>query len=315
MSTAAAQADPTERPPFQFSLMDMLVTVLLSGAAISLALRHDYYDLENETLATILLLGAFAGALCAVQYRRRFRSRSSLYLPPFIMMGLLLVGGPRMRNTPEWYFMVGVFYPPYFMGCIVGFGSRGHPNRVLVVVLAALSGLILSVIAIPPMVYPRSAVNETMAVSTCKALIEAQEIYARTDFDGDGVKEYANNASEMYETRPGAADLNFIDRVLVDADTTQGLPATMRSGYFIRFLDAQGSHAAGGARSYRDALGNMTSGYAFIVFPARYPRLGRRTFIVNNSGSVYSKDFGPGTINIVKSITVFDPDPSWTSTE
>jgi hypothetical protein len=35
------------------------------------------------------------------------------------------------------------------------------------------------------------------------------------------------------------------------------------------------------------------------------------TFIVNRDGIVYQKDLGPETENVAKSITQYNPDPSW----
>jgi hypothetical protein len=39
------------------------------------------------------------------------------------------------------------------------------------------------------------------------------------------------------------------------------------------------------------------------------------TFIVNQDGTVYSKDLGPDTATLATQMTAFDPDPTWTREE
>jgi Protein of unknown function (DUF2950) len=35
------------------------------------------------------------------------------------------------------------------------------------------------------------------------------------------------------------------------------------------------------------------------------------TFIVNQQGKVYQKNLGPATVQIVKAMTEYNPDPTW----
>lgn len=58
--------------------------------------------------------------------------------------------------------------------------------------------------------------------------------------------------------------------------------------------------------------GQMTGGYAFVAWAAKYGDTGVMTFIVSAAGQVYQKDLGPGTDALVQAMTVFDPDASWT---
>lgn len=81
-------------------------------------------------------------------------------------------------------------------------------------------------------------------------------------------------------------------------------------GYIYRLLTAQGPHAEGGAYNY--LVGDkMIGGFALIAVPAEYGRSGVMTFIVNHDGVVFSKDLGPETHAVAKTIRTFDPDPTW----
>ncbi|WP_260473132.1 DUF2950 domain-containing protein [Edaphobacter aggregans] len=79
-------------------------------------------------------------------------------------------------------------------------------------------------------------------------------------------------------------------------------------GYY-RILKAQGPHAPGGAKEYvKD--GKMTGGFAILAYPAEYRASGVMTFIVGRRGTVYQKDLGDGTAEVVKGMA-YDPDSSW----
>ena len=81
-------------------------------------------------------------------------------------------------------------------------------------------------------------------------------------------------------------------------------------GYKFRILKRQGSNVAGGKYDYV-INGNMIGGFALIAWPARYAETGVSTFMVNQAGIVYEKDFGVDTENIVAGIKTFNPDAGW----
>jgi hypothetical protein len=86
------------------------------------------------------------------------------------------------------------------------------------------------------------------------------------------------------------------------------------NGYYYRILEAQGPHAPGGARSYLDKNGRLTSGFAAIAWPAKYGNSGMMTFQVNRQGIVFQKDLGAETETAVAAIDAYDPDESWNPT-
>ena len=81
-------------------------------------------------------------------------------------------------------------------------------------------------------------------------------------------------------------------------------------GYFFQVLKGQGPAAPLGELDYV-VNGVMIGGFALIAAPAQYRVTGVKTFMVSQDGVVYEKDLGPNTLEIVKRIDRFNPDPSW----
>lgn len=93
--------------------------------------------------------------------------------------------------------------------------------------------------------------------------------------------------------------------------TTIKTKAAPYHGYFYRIISAQGAAAPGGARSYV-VDGKVTGGFALVACPAEYRTSGVMTFIVNQSGVIYQKDLGDNTADVVKAMTEYNPDKTWT---
>jgi hypothetical protein len=85
-------------------------------------------------------------------------------------------------------------------------------------------------------------------------------------------------------------------------------------GYHFRLLTGQGAHASGGARSYVDDEGLMQTGFAAVAWPASYGNSGIMTLAVNHYGIVFQKDLGEDTERLAETMTVYDPDETWTPT-
>ena len=81
-------------------------------------------------------------------------------------------------------------------------------------------------------------------------------------------------------------------------------------GYYYRILLAQGPDAPGGAYDYVVG-GRVIGGFAMVAYPARWSSSGVMTFIVNQDGVAYEKNFGPQTPGLAGKMTRFNPDASW----
>lgn len=160
--------------------------------------------------------------------------------------------------------------------------------------------------------------NELDAIDICRGYVEAQEIYAQTDWDNTGILQYARRIVSS----PGKKDGLYwpgnnspvaagFARAAAEGypEPSAGEPLPYH-GYLFKMLYAQGPRAAGGARNYivQDL---MIGGFALVAWPAQYGVLGIKTFIVNQDGVVYEKDLGPQTASLARAMTTFNPDPSW----
>jgi len=169
--------------------------------------------------------------------------------------------------------------------------------------------------------------NELNAIQVCLACVDAQKEYAlRKGRQGKGLLEYAQEfvstpgkqdglyweAGEGQEQSP-MGPLFAAARDASHKGKPLGGQPTPYHGYLYRILTAQGMNATGGARDYI-VEGKMISGFALIAFPARYGSSGVMTFIVNQDGVVYQKDFGKKTREAVQAIMTFDPDDTWVRT-
>lgn len=156
--------------------------------------------------------------------------------------------------------------------------------------------------------------NASAAISACIDYTEAQNIYRREDYDEDGIREYALAGIgdySLYEVHRGQGDLTLIDAAMARAFAG----TRPKAGYFFKILTAQGPAAYNGALNYLeesdDGQENLVKGYAMVAWPATYGVSGNETYIVSHHGTVYQKDLGPNTANLVATMTEFNPDSTW----
>jgi len=169
--------------------------------------------------------------------------------------------------------------------------------------------------------YRRIGENELNAISTLRALLDAQRQYASRDRDGDGVLSYAKKVMST----PGKQDgLYWPSDPAKDEEESPIGPLIAESsaylvghkagdpyrGYRFRMLTGQGKSAPGGAYSYL-INGRMIAGFAMVAFPDEYGQDGVMTLIVNHNGKVFEKNLGKATASLGAKMTVFDPGPGW----
>jgi hypothetical protein len=158
--------------------------------------------------------------------------------------------------------------------------------------------------------------NELDTIQVCLGYVEAQQTYAETDWDGNGVLEFAKKIASTEGKKDGlfwpGEDSPVAANFAKAAAQGYGPPSAGKGyhGYHYKVLLAQGPEATSGAQDYV-AHGLVIGGFALAAWPVEYGVSGIMTFIVNQDGVVYQKDLGPQTAALAKAITKFNPDKSW----
>jgi hypothetical protein len=172
--------------------------------------------------------------------------------------------------------------------------------------------------------FRRIGKNELAAMQACSELVDAQNQYharAPRGFAGEYAKKLVSDVGGYDGLYWEGTEDQFDSPINpLIAYARQNLPKSQVGanvpfdGYLFRILTSQGAHAPGGAKNYV-VDGKMTAGFAFVAYPAEYRSSGVMTFIVSKSGTIYEKDLGRNTTNLAESMTVFDPDSTWTKVD
>jgi len=166
--------------------------------------------------------------------------------------------------------------------------------------------------------------NELSAIQVAHAYVQAQNEYAELDPAGFGRGVYAQRIQSL----PGKKDGLYWATTEGQTPSPLGELAAQASakgyktgkgpipyhGYYYRVLTRQGAGATGGAYDYL-VKGKMRGGFALLAFPAEYGNSGIMTFMVNHDGTVFQKDLGPKTTELVHKIESFAPEQTWTTVD
>jgi len=170
--------------------------------------------------------------------------------------------------------------------------------------------------------FRRIGANELDTIQVCRGFVEAQKEYASQIHDDSGINQYAQKIISSpgkqdglyWENTDGSSGGPIGKAVAKALDEGYSLGKSGYHGYYFKILKGQGRAAPMGQLNYV-IEGVMIGGFALVAVPAEYRVTGVKTFIVNNDGIVYQKDLGPDSLNIVKKMEVYNPDPSWRRTD
>jgi hypothetical protein len=164
--------------------------------------------------------------------------------------------------------------------------------------------------------------NELDTLETVRTYVDAQREYASRDRNGSQVLQYAQKFASTSGKKDGLywpADLDgeisplgpLVAEAQGEGYSKKGSDEPVPyHGYYFKILTREGSHAPGGKYDFV-INGNMIAGFALVAWPAQYGESGIMTFIVNQQGRVYQKDLGAKTGELARTMTEYDPDPTW----
>jgi len=207
---------------------------------------------------------------------------------------------------------------------------KGFTLIELMIVVAIIA--IIAAIAIPNLLRSRMAANETAAIAACKTFATSEDIYRRTDYNKDGVLEYAQHLggdNSLFETTTGAGDLALIDRTFANAEaffpggppvyTNASGPVNPnggpKAGYCFKVLHAVAADSGGIGNPLLPFIDNnnrMTLGYALYSAPQQYDGSGRNHMQIKNDGTIYIQDMaGPNNYSQNAANDLYFIDSTW----
>ncbi len=165
--------------------------------------------------------------------------------------------------------------------------------------------------------------DEYSAIGVCRAYVTAQQQYAQLNLAAGGVAQYA----QKFKSSPGKKDGLYWPVQGNEAPSPFGplvaeahaegygshkhtIPHAFH-GYYFKILTRQGEAAPGGKKNYL-SHGSLIGGFALLAYPADWGQSGIMTFIVNQDGKVYQRDFGEQTARIAPTLVEYNPDNQWT---
>ena len=161
--------------------------------------------------------------------------------------------------------------------------------------------------------------DEFHAIGVCRAYVAAQRQYASMNQGGTKYAQKFRSSpgkkNGLYWPSPGNESASPFGPLVAEAHTegyagNKVMPHPFH-GYYFRILTRQGKAAPGGTMDYM-SHGNLTRGFALVAYPEQWDRSGIMTFIVNQDGKVFQRNFGEKTTQIAGTMKEYNPDREWT---
>jgi hypothetical protein len=161
--------------------------------------------------------------------------------------------------------------------------------------------------------------DELHAIGVCRAYVIAQRQYASMEPDAHYARKFKSTPGKkdgLYwqasENEPASPFGPLVAEAHVEGyGNHNGTGPHPFHGYYFRILTRQGKEAPGGKINYI-SHSDLTGGFALVAYPEHWDKSGIMTFIVNQDGKVYQRNFGEKTSRIAGAMKEYNPDGEWT---
>jgi len=165
--------------------------------------------------------------------------------------------------------------------------------------------------------------DELHAIGVCRAYVAAQRQYASMVPKVGGGANYAQKFKstsgkkdglywESAENEPASPLGPLVAQAHAEGyGTHKGTGPHPFHGYYFRILTRQGKAAPGGKMNYMSE-GILAGGFALVAYPDRWDQSGIMTFIVNQDGKVFQRNYAEKTSRIAGAMKEYNPDSEWT---
>jgi hypothetical protein len=166
--------------------------------------------------------------------------------------------------------------------------------------------------------------DELHAIGVCRAYVTAQRQYASADAGPVGsyalkFKSTPGKKDGLYWTAAQNEPASPFGPLVAEA-CTEGYAHNSSTGphpfhgYYFRILTRQGPDAPGGKKNYM-SQGMLAGGYALVAYPEHWDQSGIMTFIVDEDGKIYQRNFGEKTSRVGGAMKSYNPDSQWAPVE
>lgn len=169
------------------------------------------------------------------------------------------------------------------------------------------------------MVHRQIGRNELETIEILKSYVAAQSEYKSTDWNGDGVLEFATSVISAEGEKNGlywpgndspAGELFARASAHGYVSNGEDQAPDPYEGYVYRMFSSQSDAAPGGAMDYV-VNGHQIAGHAAMAVPAEYGVTGVMSFMVSENGIILEKDLGEDGLDTSHEMESFDPGEGW----
>jgi len=173
-----------------------------------------------------------------------------------------------------------------------------------IVFITVFTFIIVGAIAVPYLQEGCHAATETAAVTTLRQYVSAQGAYHRTDYDNDGLMEYAADLTALYDWDgpEGAEPIKLVDLATAFAHYarpelggTSGYNGSFKPRSYYYFAELLGIVEGNKVKLFQTPQGDKgtrgwSDGFGLVAFPAVYKERQRKCFVIGPDGTVYESD-------------------------